>query len=301
MKNRKLFTLALAILLIAALFAGCGGSSYSNGALEQVKPGAGDYTDDLTNIQDSVNTGSSSDTPSYQKKIRKLEMNVETEDLDALLANVDARINELSGYVEQKEIYRGSLYANRVYRRAYLTIRIPAEQTDFFVEKVGEFSNITSSTEDVEDVTLQYVATESRITALKTEESRLLELLAQAKNMDELLLIESRLTDVRTELEEYTSQLRLYDNLVNYSTIRLNISEVTEYTPTQEKTFWQRIGSGFTENLRDLGTGLENFIVFVITSLPYLVLIAAIVTVFILALKSAQKKRRKNKAPKETE
>ena len=126
---------------------------------------------------------------------------METEDLDALLANVDARINELSGYVEQKEIYRGSLYANRVYRRAYLTIRIPAEQTDFFVEKVGEFSNITSSTEDVEDVTLQYVATESRITALKTEESRLLELLAQAKNMDELLLIESRLTDVRTELE----------------------------------------------------------------------------------------------------
>ena len=85
MKNRKLFTLALAILLIAALFAGCGGSSYGNGALEQVKPGAGDYTDNLTNIQDSVNTGSSSDTPSYQKKIRKLEMNVETEDLDALL------------------------------------------------------------------------------------------------------------------------------------------------------------------------------------------------------------------------
>ena len=302
MKNRSLFPLILAILLIAALFAGCGSKSYGNGVSkdEVMESPSEGYKDELIGITDSVNTGSAS-TPSYQKKIRKLEMNAETENIDTLLANVEARVNELGGYVEQKEVYRGSIYASRVYRHANLTLRIPAEQTDYFVEKIGEFSNITSTTEDVDDVTLQYVATESRITALKTEQTRLLELLAQAKNMDELLLIESRLTDVRTELEEYTSKLRLYDNLVNYATIRLHISEVTEYTPTQEKTFWQRIGSGFMENLKDLGTGLADFLVFLITSLPYLVLIAAIVTVLLLAVKTARKKKKNSKAPKETQ
>lgn len=305
MKNRRLFAPLLAFLLITALFAGCA-SKANDSAIEAVtKPGSQNYNSSYSDLLDvkedaSLSTSTSGETPSYQKKIRKLEMNVETEDMDTLLSNVENRVNELGGYVEQKEVYRGSAYAERVFRNAYLTLRIPAEQADFFVEKVGEVSNITSTTEDVDDVTLQYVATESRITALTTEETRLLELLAKAENMEDLLLIESRLTDVRTELEEYTSQLRIFDNLVNYATIRLHVSEVKEYTPTQEKTFWQRISSGFMDNLKDLGTGLSNFVVFLITSLPYLVLIAVILLLILLAVKAGLKKRRKNKAKKET-
>lgn len=305
MKNRRLFTPLLAFLLIAALFAGCASKSYDNAYEAVTKPGSPNYNSNYSDLLDvkedaSLSTSTSGETPSYQKKIRNLEMNVETEDMDTLLANVENRVNELGGYVEQKEVYRGSAYAERVYRNAYLTLRIPAEQADFLVEKVGEVSNITSTTEDVDDVTLQYVATESRITALTTEQTRLLELLAKAENMEDLLLIESRLTDVRTELEEYTSQLRLFDNLVNFATIRLRVSEVKEYTPTQEKTFWQRIGSGFMDNLKDLGTGLSNFVVFLITSLPYLVLIAVILLLILLAAKAGLKKKRKNKSKKET-
>jgi len=296
MKNRRLFTLILAFFLIAALFAGCGSKSYGNGTSkdEAMESPSGDYKDELIGITDSANTGSAS-TPSYQKKIRKLEMNAETDNMDTLLANVEARVNELGGYVEQKEVYRGSIHASRVYRHANLTLRVPAEQTDSFVEKVGEFSNITSTTEDVDDVTLQYVATESRILALETEQTRLLELLAKAENMEDLLLIESRLTEVRYELENVTSQLRVYDNLVNFATIHLYVNEVKEFTPTEEKTFWQRIGSGLSENLKDLAEGTENFVVFLITSLPYLILIAAVVTVLVLVLKSCRKKRKARK------
>ena len=131
------------------------------------------------------------------------------------------------------------------------------------------------------------------------EENRLLELLAKAETMEDLLLIESRLTDVRTELEEYTSQLRVFDNLVNYATIRLEIQEVLEYTPMAEETFWQRIGNGFSESLEDLGQGILDFIVFFISALPYLVLIAAAATIFLLAFKAARKHRQLKKAKKE--
>ena len=311
MKNKRLFAPLLAFLLIAALFTGCAQKAMDNAAAVSKPSSSGNNSynygdlvveeDALVTTDSSVSStaGSSSEAPSYQKKIRNLEMNVETENMDVLLSNVEARVKELGGYVEQKEVYRGSAYAQRVYRNAYLTLRVPAELADSFVEKVGEISNITSTTEDVDDVTLQYVATESRITALTTEQTRLLELLAKAENMEDLLLIESRLTDVRTELEEYTSQLRLYDNLVNYATIRLHISEVTEYTPTQEKTFWQRIGSGFMDNLKNLGTGLSNFIVFLLSSSPYLVLIAVIILLILIAVKTALK-RTKKKAPKDT-
>lgn len=78
------------------------------------------------------------------------------------------------------------------------------------------------------------MAITSRITALETEESRLLELLAAAANMSDLLEIESRLTEVRTELEKVKSQLRIYENQVSYGTIYLTVSEVKEYTVVEE-------------------------------------------------------------------
>lgn len=301
MKKQNILRILLPVLLIAALLAGCGSKAYDSAGdyKENYAPEAApdyDYNGAYDMVTDSsVSTGSTENPQSYQKKIRRLEMDVETEDMDELLANVENRVNELGGYVEQKEVYRGSAYADRVYRHASLTLRVPAEKADSFVEKVGEVSNITSTVEDVDDVTLQYVATESRITALTTEETRLLELLAQAENMEDLLLIESRLTDVRTELEQVTSQLRIYDNLVNYATISLYVDEVREYTPVKEQTFWQRIGTGFVDNLKNLGTGLENFLVFVITALPYLVLIAAVIVVVILLLKKAIKRKKQKR------
>lgn len=297
MKNVRLL---LVILLILGLLTGCGSkAAMENGAYDRYDAPAESPKESYDVLTDSAVTTTGAATPEYQKKIRKLELRAETEDMDTLLGNVETRTAELGGYVEQKEVYRGSAYADRVYRHASLTLRVPAEKADQLVENVGEISNITSMSEDVDDVTLQYVATESRVTALTTEENRLLELLAKAETMEDLLLIEARLTDVRTELEEYTSQLRVYDNLVNYATIRLEVQEVLEYTPVEEETFWQRIGNGFSESLDDLGEGLLNFIVFFISAIPYLVLIAAIVTVFLLAFKAGKKRRQLKKAKKE--
>ena len=77
-----------------------------------------------------------------------------------------------------------------------------------------------------------------------------MELLAQAGTMEDLLQIEKRLTEVRTELEKVTSQLRLYDNLVGFGTVHLSLRQVTEFTDTTvEPTIWQRIGSGFVSSL----------------------------------------------------
>lgn len=307
MKNKSFFRISIVLLLLISLLAGCAmkAEDSANSSAGYAPDSKKDFYETITDYdivtEDSLESATSGSASDYQKKILTMEMNVETEDLDALLTNVEARVNALGGYVENKNVYRGSAYATRVYRNANLTLRIPADKASQFVDQVGEISNITSTSENVDDVTLQYVATESRILALETEQTRLLELLAKAENMEDLLMIESRLTEVRYELENVTSQLRVYDNLVNFATIHLYVNEVKEFTPTEEKTFWQRIGSGLSENLKDLAEGTENFVVFLITSLPYLILIAAVATVLILILKSCRKKRkaRKNAAKAE--
>ena len=295
---KKLLALTLTLLLVAAMLFGCGAKS--NDAAEG---GANRYeSDEIYDKEISGSTTDSSAAPQQtnQKLVRKVWLNAETEDLDALLATVDSRITELSGYVENREVYNGSNYASRRYRTASLTIRIPADKLDEFVGQVTENSNIVSQNETTENITLSYADTESRQKALEVEQTRLLELLAKAESMEDILKIEERLTQVRTELEEVTSRLRVYDNMVDYGTIYLEINEVREYTVVEEpETVWERIGTGFMESLEILGNFFVELFVFLIVALPFLVPIGLVITALILLRKRA--KRKKNPQPKEEE
>ena len=296
---KKLLALTLTLLLVAAMLFGCGAKS--NDAAEGGI--ANRYeSDEIYDKEISGSTTDSSAAPQQtnQKLVRKVWLNAETEDLDALLATVDSRITELSGYVENREVYNGSNYSSHRYRTASLTIRIPADKLDEFVGQVTENSNIVSQNETTENITLSYADTESRQKALEVEQTRLLELLAKAESMEDILKIEERLTQVRTELEEVTSRLRVYDNMVDYGTIYLEINEVREYTVVEEpETVWERIGTGFVESLEILGNFFVELFVFLIVALPFLVPIGLVITALILLRKRA--KRKKNPQPKEEE
>ena len=290
MVYKRFLTISLVLVLITTLLAGCGAASYdtaNKGAAAEPEMGA--VSDGLA---DQAAGSTETVTPQNQKLIRTLYLDAETEDMDTLLPKVEEKTAELGGYIEGREIYNGSSYSGSRYRRASLTIRIPAEKLDEFVSQVSEHSNIVSNRETTEDVTLKYVATESRVKALQTEQDRLLELLAKAETMDDLLKIESRLTDVRAELEEVTSQLKLYDNLVDYGTIHLELNEVVEYTEPEPDSGWVRMGKGFVKSLKDVGNGFKEFFIFLIAALPYLVVIAAIATGILLLIKRRIKKRR---------
>lgn len=73
--------------------------------------------------------------------------------------------------------------------------------------------------------------------------------LEQAESIEEMMTIESRLSDIRYQLESMESQLRTYDSQIEYSTVSLYISEVVELTPveTKEQTTWERISEDFTK------------------------------------------------------
>lgn len=240
----------------------------------------------------SAESGSTAQIPSQRKWIITMDMAAETEDLDALLASLDEEIAALGGYVEGQNIYNGSAYASRRYRSASLTVRIPAEVVDKFAENMEGMANVVRSTKNLEDITLTYVSTESRVKALQTEEDRLLELMEQAETMADLLEIQGRLTEVRYQLESYTSRLKVYDNQVDFATIYLDLEEVQEYTPVAERTVWQRITEGFGDSLEGLWEDVTDVFVWFIVSLPYIVVWAVILTVAIVVVKKLRKRKR---------
>ena len=294
MKVQKYMSFLLTLLLLIGLVSGCSTASKnaaSDNFYVQESAGSGIYD----GVNEKVEASSTADANLTDRKLVKtLEMNAETEDLDALLEAVMARVGELGGYVENQRVYNGSNYSSRRSRSASMTIRIPAEELEDFADHMAQNSNIVSRYAYIDDVTLTYVATESRIQALQAEHDRLLELMAKAETMSDLLEVEARLTDVRYELEQVTSQMNVLKNQVNYGTVHLNVDEVVEYTPVAEETFWQRISGGFVDSLKGIGSGIVEITVFVLANLPYLLLIGAGATgVVLLAKRSIRKKKAK--------
>ena len=286
-----------ALLSVALLLSGCGatagraGNTVYEAASETMAAMDGNFS--VSNSQSAL--------PENRKFIITVSVSAETDNLDAALPELTSAAEECGGYIEDQYLYNGSASSGRRYRSASLTLRIPAGDLDSFTAKVGSLTNVVSSSRSTEDVTLQYVDTESRISVLKTEQTRLMELLAQADNMTDLLEIESRLTEIRADLESYTSQLKVLENQIDYATLSLSLTEVTEYTPVEEKSRLEKIGEGFVNSLKGLGTGILDLGSWILINLPYLAVAALAVFGIRKLLKGKLRKRKAKQEPKKEE
>lgn len=296
---KKRLSLTLALLLTLCLLAGCGAQSKGTASMDISANGSAEIAPEEGLLTEDKAESSSTTLPENQKMVRKIWINTETEDLTTLLTSIEQKTADLSGYVESQNQYNGSKYSgSKRYRNASLTLRIPTEHLDAFISQVADVSNVVSKKQTAENITLTYVATESRIKALETEQTRLMELLAKAENMTDLLSIEKRLTQVQSELEQVASQLRVYDNMVDYGTVYLEIQEVTEFTVVEEpSTIWERIGTGFMESLKGIGNFFIEMFVFLVVGLPYLVPLGLLITGAIFLLRRRRKKKMNKKDP----
>ena len=298
---KRYLSVLFVFVLLLSMLAGCGAKEESAAMESPAAAPAETWVETEAAMEEVLYDESTSESgsstaalPENQKLIRTVYMDAETQSMTGLLEWMDSHVAALGGYYEQKSVYRrGSRDDGSYFRSGDFMIRIPAENLDQFISQVGEQANVTSTSEETENVTLTYVSTQSRVLALETEQERLLELLENAETMEDLLTIEARLTDVRWELENYASQLRVLDNQVNYSTIHLSVWEVEEPTVMAERTVWQKIGDGFSENAGNMWDGLVNAFVWLITAIPYLIPLALIGGAVLLVLKLFKKRKSK--------
>lgn len=315
----------LAAALLAFVLAGCGSSydsksgNYTNGsggyyATQGTADNMGyyegadyDFGYESSESYESPSAEAGGDVRAGRKLIRTVNLEVETMDFDALLSYLENRTQELGGYVESLNSYNGSSYYSTSYsgsgyrnnRTASLTLRIPKNNLDSFLVQVAENSNITNRSEREVDVTLDYVDLDSHKDVLLAEQERLLSFLEQAETVEEMIMLESRLSEVRYQIESMERQLRTYDNQIDYSTVYLSITEVVELTPAplKQPTTWERISNGFMNSLKDIGKGFREFFVWFVITLPYLVLFAVIILVIVLftvlGVKKGAAKRKK--------
>ncbi len=227
-----------------------------------------------------------------EKIIKTVEAYVQTKEYDKYISSLTANVAANGGYVEKSDANMGGYYNSN--RHCTYVLRIPADKLDAFMLAAEENGKITSKTESQQNVTLEYVDLESRISAYKTEKETLTGLLEKASSLENVLAIQERLSEVNYQIENYTAQLRVLANRVSYSTVTLNIDEV-ERVSEAEPTLWQRIKNEFLDNIDNLKEGFEDFAVAIIGGIPVIVPVIVIAIVAIIVIRKLIKKRRAKK------
>lgn len=299
-KIKRIAIVALIFLLAASVLASCSSSdskraesmnAYDGGDMEFKEEGSA-IADDMTGT-----TAGKRDPESdlnKRKIIETVRLSVQTKTYDTLMQDLESKIASLGGYVETSQV-TGREMDSSSRRWAEMTVRIPSEKSADFTGFVSENSVVVSKSVDTEDVTLSYVDMESRVKALEMEKEALESLLANAANVTEIMNVRQNLTDVIYEIESYKTRLRTYDNLVDYTTVHLNIHEVERVSIVEKQGTWQKIGNNLKNNFQDVWEGFVNTFVFAVSSLPYLIPIGIAVLVLWGIFAIAGKRRRRAK------
>lgn len=276
----KKLCLILILSLFVCLLASCSGDEN----YDEV-PTVGDSASpdasygNSTEVSDTVVKDDTTVSSSGRKLIRNVTLNVETKGYDSLIADLNAKVSAMGGYIESSSIGGSAYESERSERRATITYRIPSDQLDTFLAHVGENCNVTSRSEQAQDVTLNYVDLESRIKTLEAERDALLAMLEKAETTSEMLSIREQLNEVIYQYESATAQLRALSEQVDYSTVAMTVTEVLEYTePVEEdtRTLGEKASDGFVRSWKDIGNAFAVLGAFLWINSPYLLLLGVI-------------------------
>ncbi|WP_160662532.1 DUF4349 domain-containing protein [Colidextribacter sp. OB.20] len=319
MKRRKLFAISLAAMLL--LGAGCGAkrANSASPSVGQPATSAGPIgpCGEAENEYWDMNMGGEDFLPApeepgepdmpqggaeggsiYQnpqaKLIRRAELTIQTEKFDESEAALKRLTAECEGYFENASLYGGSrrdAYANR---SGEYTVRVPAEKYDQFLSGTGNLGYVTNKAESSKDVGEEYFDIEARLKTQRTKQERLLALLEKAETMEDIIALESALSDVEYQIEMYSSDLRRYDALIGYSTFNVYLNEVNRVTEEVGETasLGARMAAGFQASVHGLGQGFQNFLVWVSYNVFLLVVLAAAAAAGVVIGKRKLKKLR---------
>ncbi|MEV6561920.1 DUF4349 domain-containing protein [Nocardia sp. NPDC051756] len=180
---------------------------------------------------------------------------------------------------------------------ATLTVRVPADKTDAFIDGLGGLGRITRVHTNRDDVTMQWEDLDARIKALQASVDRLRGLIAGATNTADLLNAEQALSSRQGELDSLTAQKKHLDDEVSLSTLNIDITTTT--TKAQEDradNFWEGIVTGWNS----LVDWLKDAVVFTGKALPwlgFLVVLAAVIWGIVRAVLRRGKRDRAESTP----
>ena len=299
MMKRRILAVLMTLVMILALTA-CGGrakeetAAYDSAAGAPMEPMAEapkaeaemvyteesyiEYGSDMK-YSTTADSANGSAGISGQKLIRTATLEMETTEFEEAAQGMTDLTEELGGYYESSNVYNrknGSRWAE-------YTVRIPAEKYNAFLTLAGELCHVTRQESRQEDVSEVYYDTAGRLKTQQIKLERLQNLLAQAELMEDIITIESAISETEMAIDSLSGTLRHYDGKVDYATIYVNLQEVYKLSNVEEvpDTCGDRLGRSFTRGINNFVDSLEDLAVSFAYSWMWWLIVAVVAVVVI--------------------
>lgn len=190
--------------------------------------------------------------PDWNKKIIKTaSLNVEVKEYAKFNQLLHSSVAKFGGYIGNEQQTETEYKIENT-----VTVKVPVDQfqaaVDFLTSGEGKINEKVISSEDV---TTQYVDTRSRMAAKKQVRLRYLDLLKQAKNMEEILQVQNEINDIQEQIESATGRINYLSNATAMSTINLTYYQVLNASVQEpgKETFWQKVKEAFGSGWQAIG------------------------------------------------
>lgn len=201
--------------------------------------------------------------------------------------NIDTLVRNMGGYYDKESLN------NNDYSIEYnLIIRVPSNKLEILIDKIEKGEGEVAYKEiDARDVTEEFIDLETRLSNKRQYLAKYQELLKNAKSIKEILDIQEKIRGLEEEIESTTGRLKYLNNLVDYSTLDLNISQKKDYKYTPEYR------GNFTEKLKQSVVrgwyGFVDFFLFLISNWAILILFSVLIYFWIKYRKYRKSKKQK--------
>ena len=178
-----------------------------------------------------------------KKIIKTASLNAEVKNYDSFYSSLREKVRNFGGYVAQEEQSQSEYKIENT-----ITIKVPVDQFD------NAITSLTTGTDKVserkitsQDVTTEVVDTKSRMETKKEVRLRYIDLLKQAKNMTEILTVQSEINGIQEQIESAAGRINYLSHSSVFSTINFTFYQVLNISAIdyKEPSFWTKVGTSF--------------------------------------------------------
>ena len=288
--KKRLPLLVGSFLILVLLLAACGGASESAGTT--ASPSHADLSNSAVNQPGAPAPAATSSTPGQGTSstssgspylIKSLAVNIAVKDTRRVASDLQAWISTTdphssSAGIDYEQI-DNNLYSVSMQFSAQATMytQIKLYLEDYTSQHGGQ---LLSLHETVQNVTNDFIDSQSRLRNLRGEQQRLLTLLSSATALGDILSIEQKLTDVEGQIEEIEAHLNALNGQVTYYTVSINLQPITPASPSSSPPdAWnalQVLQDAWSASV-GFGEALLTLFIWLLTFSIYIIPVAAII------------------------
>ncbi|MEY2421434.1 MAG: hypothetical protein QOI95_1501 [Acidimicrobiaceae bacterium] len=143
---------------------------------------------------------------------------------------------------------------------ALISVRVPAAAFEQLMGEASKLGEVQATTTSGQDVTAQFVDIDAQLTALTATRDQFLLVLGEAQNVNDILAVQDRITQVQIQIDQLEGQKRLLTDQTSFGTLSVTLLEPGATTAVPSVDDNKDLGDAWQDARRNFGDALENIV-----------------------------------------